>query len=298
MAWKGLHLTQSSQLSLADNQVCVKQDAGEVRLPLEDIAWIIIDTPRATLSSALVSACMEAGIALVFTDARHTPSGLALPFHRHHRQGGVARLQAEAKDGLKKRLWQAVVRAKISNQAAALAALGHTDAATLKEIARHVEPDDPGNVEARAARFYWGRLFDGFTREDESDRRNKLLNYGYAVARAGVARALVASGFLPALGLKHDGAANAFNLADDLVEPFRPFVDLLARKTFVDGDRAGDLTLGDRRAMAGALLLNARVGEARVSLLVAAEQAAASLARSFEHERPGLLELPVVETTP
>jgi CRISPR-associated protein Cas1 len=299
MAWKGLHLTQAARLSLADNQVCVKQDAGEVRLALEDIAWIIIDTPQASLTSALMSACMEAGIALVFTDERHTPSGLALPFHRHHRQGAVAKLQIEAKDSVKKRLWQALVRAKISNQAAALAARKHEDAATLKEIARHVEPDDPDNVEARAARFYWGRLFSDFIRDDAGDRRNKLLNYGYAVVRAGVARALVASGFLPAFGLKHDGAANAFNLADDMVEPFRPFVDLLACKTFCEGaDKHGDLTLEDRRAMAGALLLDGRVDDGEVSLLVAAEMAAASLVRALEHEKASLLELPELEKLP
>ena len=299
MAWKGLHLTQSARLSLADNQVCVKQDAGEVRLALEDVAWIVIDTPQATITSALMAACMEAGIALVFTDERHTPSGLALPFHRHHRQGAVAKLQIEAKDSVKKRLWQALVRAKISNQAAALAARKHDDAATLNEIARHVEPDDPDNVEARAARFYWGRLFSDFIRDDAGDRRNKLLNYGYAVVRAGVARALVASGFLPAFGLKHDGAANAFNLADDMVEPFRPFVDLLACKTFGDGaDKNGELSLDDRRAMAGALLLDGKVGDGEVSLLVAAEMAAASLVRALEHEKASLLELPVLEQPP
>lgn len=299
MAWKGLHLTQAARLSLADNQVCVKQDVGEVRLALEDVAWIIIDTPQASLTSALMAACMEAGIALVFTDERHTPSGLALPFHRHHRQGAVAKLQIEAKDSVKKRLWQTLVRAKISNQAAALAALNRNDATTLREIARHVEPDDPDNVEARAARFYWGRLFEDFVRDDANDRRNKLLNYGYAVVRAGVARALVASGFLPAFGLKHDGAANAFNLADDMVEPFRPFVDLLACKTFGEGaDKNGELSLDDRRAMAGALLVDGKVGDSEVSLLVAAEMAAASLVRALEHEKASLLELPVLERAP
>lgn len=298
MAWKGLHLTQPARLSLADSQVCVKQDEGEVHLALEDIAWIVLDTPQATLTTALMSACMEAGIAIVLTDERHTPSGLVLPFHRHHRQGGVARLQAGTRDSLKRRLWQAIVRAKILNQSAALAALDHPDAATLKEIARHVEPDDPDNVEARAARFYWRRLFDDFVRDDAGDRRNMMLNYGYAVVRAGVARALVASGFIPAFGLKHDGAANAFNLADDMLEPFRPFVDLLARKTFDGGEKTGALALEDRRAMAGALLLNSKIGAGRVSLLVAAEIAAASLMRALEHEKTSLLELPELEGLP
>lgn len=296
MAWRGLHLTQAARLSLADCQICVRQDAGEVRLALEDVAWIVVDTPQATLSSALMSACMEAGIVLIFTDERHTPSGVALPFHRHHRQGAIARLQIDAREGVKRRLWQAIIRRKIHNQAASLAALGRENADTLKEIARHVEPGDPDNVEARAARFYWGRLFADFIRDDDSDLRNKLLNYGYAVVRAGVARALVAAGFLPVFGLKHDGAANAFNLADDLVEPFRPFVDVLATKTL--GDRVGengDLTLEDRRAMAGALLLNGRVGESKVSLLVAAEMSAASLGRALELEKPAFLDLPELE---
>lgn len=296
MAWRGLHLTQAARLSLADSQICVKQDAGEVRLALEDIAWIVIDTPQATLSSALMSACMDAGIALVFTDERHTPSGLALPFHRHHRQGAIARLQLNAKDGVKKRLWQTIVRRKILNQAASISILDRDHAETLKEIARHVEPGDPENVEARAARFYWGRLFVDFVRDDDDDLRNKMLNYGYAVVRAGVARALVASGFLPAFGLKHDGAANAFNLADDLVEPFRPFVDVLAWKAFSDGtDKNGDLTLEDRRKMAGVLLLNGKMGDGKVSLLVAAEMAAASLSRALESEKPAFLELPELE---
>lgn len=297
MAWKGLHLTKAARLSLADGQACVKQDEGEVRIAIEDLAWIVVDTPHATLTSALMSACMEAGVALVITDARHHPSGLVLPFHRHHRQGAVARLQSDTKDGLKKRLWQLLVRRKILNQAAVLAATGHAEAGTLKEIARHVQPGDPDNVEARAARFYWGRLFADFIRDDPSDRRNKMLNYGYAVVRAGVARALVACGLIPAFGLGHRGAANAFNLADDVVEPFRPFVDLLAARLFT-GEANGDLSIDDRRAMAGALLLDARTGADRVSLLVATETAAASLVACLEAEKADRLVLPEIAPVP
>lgn len=296
MAWKGVHLTKAARLSLADGQCCVKQDEGEVRIAIEDLAWIIIDTPQTTISSALMSACMEAGVVIVFTDARHSPSGLVLPFHRHHRQGAVARLQAGVKESLKKKLWQAIVRQKVLNQAAVLTGLGKEDAVTLREIARRVEPGDPENVEARAARFYWGRLFADYIRDNPDDRRNKLLNYGYAVVRAGVARALVASGLIPAFGLAHDGAANAFNLADDLVEPFRPFVDRLAFRTSADGTgKDGDLTIEDRRAMAGALLIDARTGDDHVTLLVAAETAAQSLVRAFEEEKTSQLVLPQLE---
>jgi CRISPR-associated protein Cas1 len=298
MAWKGLHLTKPVRLSLADGQIVASVDDGEVRSPLEDVAYIIIDTPQASFSSALVSAAMDTGVAMLFVDARHHPSGLLLPFHRHHRQGAIARMQMETRDSLKARLWRDIVRTKIANQAAALALAGREGADMLRETARHVEPGDPGNVEARAARNYWGRLFDGFTREDETDLRNKLLNYGYAVIRAAVARALVASGLLPALGLKHDSAANAFNLADDLVEPFRPFVDLLALNTAAAREPLSDLTIEDRRAMAGALALNAAMRDGSMTLLAAAEASAASLVRAMEMAQPALLDLPVLERAP
>jgi CRISPR-associated protein Cas1 len=297
MAWRGVHLSKPARLSLADGQVVVSQDDGEVRLALEDVAWIVLDTPQATMTSALVSACMAAGIAVIATDETHTPSGLMLPFHRHFRQGEIARMQVAMGAPLKKRLWQAVVRAKILNQAAALDLLGREGAKPLREMARLVGSGDPENVEARAARDYWAKLWPDFRREDASDRRNKLLNYGYAVARAGVARALVASGFIPAFGFMHASATNAFNLADDLVEPFRPFVDVLAWHTAGEGrPSTDDLSLDDRRTMAGILLKDARVGAEKVTLLLATEKAAESLVRAMESALPDALALPTLNT--
>ncbi|MCK6453573.1 MAG: type II CRISPR-associated endonuclease Cas1 [Alphaproteobacteria bacterium] len=293
MAWRGLHLSKPSRLSYADGQVVVAQDDGEVRLPIEDIAWIVLDTPQSTVTGTLLSACMAAGIAIVVTDEKHTPSGVALPFHRHFRQGEIAQLQTAMSGPLKKRLWQKIVRLKIENQAAVLTAAGRDGARTLAEMARLVGSGDPDNVEARAARAYWGYLWTDFRREDEGDRRNKLLNYGYAVVRAGLARALVASGLLPALGIKHASVTNAFNLADDLVEPFRPFVDWLAWRTADEGRPSrDDLTIEDRRAMAGVLLATARLGSETATLIVASERAAESLVRAVEASLSDALELP------
>jgi CRISPR-associated protein Cas1 len=192
-------------------------------------------------------------------------------------------------------LWQAIVRRKIGNQAAALDAVGAAGADTLREMARQVGSGDPENVEARAARHYWGGLWPEFRRDDDGDRRNKLLNYGYAVVRSGVARALVAAGLLPAFGLKHASGTNAFNLADDLVEPFRPFVDVLAWRTTVNGTPSrSDLSVDDRRTMAGALFVEARIGADSITLLVAAERAAESLVRAMETSAPDILELPTL----
>jgi CRISPR-associated protein Cas1 len=297
MAWRGLHLTQPSRLSLADDQIVVGQDDGEVRLALEDLAWVVIDSPRTSLTASLMSACMDAGVAVIFTDRTHTPSGVALPFHRHHRQADVAARQAAATAPLKKRMWQAIVRRKVENQGAALDALERGGGKTLREMARRVASGDPGNVEAQAARYYWGQLWPDFRREDDGDRRNKLLNYGYAVVRSGVARALVACGLIPAFGLKHASVTNAFNLADDLVEPFRPFIDILAWRTIGDGQPCrDDLTVEDRRAMAGALFGDARLAGETVTLLVAAEKSAASLSRAFEAATPAVLALPTLES--
>jgi CRISPR-associated protein Cas1 len=257
------------------------------------VAYLVLDVPHATLTSTLLSACMAAGIPIVATDERHIPNGVMLPFHIHHRQAAVAARQITASEPFRKRCWQRIVAAKIANQAAHLETRVPDAGGALAAMARRVGSGDPENVEARAARAYWSALFDGFIRGNPEDLRNKLLNYGYAVVRAGVARALVAHGFLPCLGLHHASQTNAFNLADDLVEPLRPFVDALAWQRADGRDPAGDLDIEDRRAMAGVLTDTCEIETGRQSLLHASETMAASLLRAVEGASPALLQLPV-----
>ncbi len=165
----------------------------------------------------------------------------------------------------------------------------------MREIARRVGSGDQANLEAQAARYYWGQFWMAFHRKDDEDHRNMLLNYGYAVARSGVARALVASGLLPAFGLKHASLSNAFNLADDLVEPFRPFIDVMAwRRSEEQPSEAGMLSVQDRQHMAGALLVPACFAGETVTLLNATERVAESLVRCLEAGTPGLLQLPTL----
>jgi CRISPR-associated protein Cas1 len=292
MAWKGVHISRQARLGYKDRQLVVAQDEATVTMPLEDVAWIVLDSNHSTLTASLVSACMEMGVVIVFTDERHTPSGLALPFHRHHRQARVAAMQLALTQPVRKRLWQALVVAKIENQAANLATFGKP-ADALRSMARLVTSGDPDNVEARAAREYWSALFDRFTRGNESDLRNKMLNYGYAVVRAAIARALVANGFLPCIGIHHESDTNAFNLADDLFEPFRPIVDRKVTEMFSEGRKAGgEFTVEDRRSLATILNGNCRLTEETVSVLIACERASESLVRVIEGSNPALLELP------
>lgn len=193
---------------------------------------------------------------------------------------------------MRKRLWQALVRAKITNQAAALAACG-SDARAVAAMAGLVGSGDPANVEARAARAYWGKLFVKFRREDGTDKRNMLLNYGYAVVRATVARGLVAAGLLPAFGLQHASVANAFNLADDVVEPFRPFVDRQVwAMTECGRMREGEPSLNERRALAALPLQAALLGRETLTVLAASEAVAESLVRALQTKRAGALMLP------
>ncbi|MGH6855201.1 MAG: type II CRISPR-associated endonuclease Cas1 [Aestuariivirga sp.] len=292
MAWKGVHISRPARLSYKDTQLVVAQDEGEVVMPVEDVAWILLDSNQVTLTASLVSACMEAGVAIIFSDARHTPSGMTLPFHRHHRQSAIAALQMGLTMPLKKRLWQALVIAKIENQSTCLATCGKSSD-SVSAMAKLVVSGDPENVEARAAREYWSLLFRDFIRGNEGDLRNKMLNYGYAVVRAAIARALVASGLLPCFGLFHDSAANAFNLADDLFEPFRPLVDAKVFAMSEAGTKGdGELTVEHRRALAGILNDDTRLTDETVSVLIATERAAESLVRAMEGSSPALLCLP------
>jgi CRISPR-associated protein Cas1 len=292
MAWRGLHISRRTHLSLSDNQIVAKQDEAAPRIPIEDIAWIVLDSPQVTLSTALIAACMDAGIVIVTTDNTHTPSGMMLPFHRHHRQAEIADLQASLTAPLKKRIWQNLVRAKIDNQASNLIVCGR-DATALRAMVHLVGSGDPDNTEARAARTYWPRLFADFIREDGTDKRNALLNYGYAIVRSAVARALVAVGLVPAFGVNHASITNAFNLADDLVEPFRPFVDHQVWNLTANGTVSkGETTVEERRTLASILTETAIFGTETVSLLTATEQAAESLVRAMQTSSAAVLQLP------
>jgi CRISPR-associated protein Cas1 len=292
MAWRGLHVSRRAYLSLADNQIVAKQDEMEARIPIEDVAWIVLDSPQVTISTALIAACMDAGVVVITTDKTHTPSGMMLPFHRHHRQAEIAGLQINLSVPLKKRLWQVLVRMKIDNQASNLIACGR-DATALRAMAHLVGSGDPDNTEARAARAYWSRLFIDFIREDATDKRNALLNYGYAIVRSAVARALVAAGLIPAFGLNHASITNAFNLADDMVEPFRPFVDRQVWALTAQGTVSkGETTVEERRTLASILTETATFGAETVSLLTATEQAAESLVRAMQANSAAVLLLP------
>lgn len=294
MAWRGLHISNPARLTYRSRQIVVdSEQGGEVlTFPVEDIAWIILDTPQVSVSGSLLSALAENGVALVVPDAKHHPAGMLLSFHQHHAQAAIAHAQVAMSQPLQKRLWQKLVCAKIENQAAVLRSIGSDYATALSAMADRVGSGDPDNLEAQAARAYWQRLFDDFRRHDE-DRRNGLLNYGYAVVRAALARACAAYGLLPAFGIHHRSRTNPFNLVDDLIEPFRPAVDRMvwARAGAVKRDA---VDVEDRRYMAGILSETIAIGDERITMLAATEAVAASLVRAIDAGNAAMLNTPAL----
>lgn len=297
MAWRGLHISQPARLSLHAHRLLVEQgDEEAVSFPLEDVAWVVLDTPQVTVTAALMAACAQSAIPVVYSDHKHIPCGVFLPFHQHWRQAGVARAQIGASGPLKKRLWQAIVRRKVENQAAVLDRAQVEGGHTLREIAGRVRSGDAGNTEARAARYYWGRLFVCFRRHDEADPRNAMLNYGYAVLRAAVARALVAAGLLPAVGVHHDGAQNAFNLADDLLEVLRPLADWTAFDLSEHGARPEqpELDRAQRQKLAHVMTETLVLEGEQLTVLPAVDRTVASLVRALSGDGASALVLPRV----
>ena len=300
MPWRGIHLSDSASLSRRQSGLQIERDGQEnVRIPLEDIAWVVIDTRDITITSGLLASCAERGIVVIFTDDRHMPTGSLLPFHINYAQAEVSHLQFAVPGVLRRRLWRRTARAKILNQAAVLEKTESSNYRVLRNLARQVQPGDPENIEARAARRYWTSLFPAFRRDvDAHDRTNALLNYGYAVMRGGVARSLAVAGLVPAIGIHHRSQMNPFNLADDLIEPFRPTVDWLAYEMTQEDDwgDVNDPGLGlpkeDRQRLASILTHQIRIENESMNVLNAIDRCVASFVRSLRSRKSGDLELP------
>lgn len=199
----------------------------KARVPIEDIGLMVLDHQQITVTHTVLHALMANNAAVVVCDDRRHPCGMLLNLEGNRVQAELFKYQIESSEPLRKQLWKQTVEAKIENQAAVLAA-GGGDAGFLLELANKVQSGDSGNREAQAAAWYWPRLFKAipaFRRFREGPPPNNLLNYGYAILRAMVARSLVGSGLLPTLGIFHRNRYNAYALADDIMEPYRPFVD-------------------------------------------------------------------------
>ena len=264
----------------------LKQEAVRT-IPIEDIGVVLLDHKQITTTQALLEALLENNCAIITCDSNHLPVGLMLPLCGNTTQSERFRDQIDASLPLKKQLWQQTIQYKIRNQAAVLQQVNGSVARNMLAWATEVKSGDSDNLEARAAAFYWRNLFadrPDFVRDREGEMPNNLLNYGYAILRAVVARALVASGMLPTLGIHHRNRYNAYCLADDIMEPYRPYIDALVVKICRKGLADDTLTTDLKRELLQIPTLDVVIGGRRSPLMVAVAQTTASLYKCYSGE--------------
>jgi CRISPR-associated protein Cas1 len=250
-------------------------------VPIEDIGIVVLDNPQITITQALLAAISENNAVMINCDAKHLPFALMLPTAGHHVYTEKLRYQLESSVPLRKNLWQQTVSAKIKNQVALLQSHGIATENMLY-WAREVKSGDPDNMEARAAAFYWSKYLEGFKRHRYGAPPNNLLNYGYAILRAVVARSLVASGMLPAVGIHHRNKYNPFCLADDVMEPYRPWVDKLVMEVCEENEELEELTPELKRALLSIPVLDILIDNQKSPLMVGIQRTTASLMQCFE----------------
>jgi len=301
MIKKTLCFSNPAYLSLRDAQLVIKlpevekadnlteafKKANEVTRPIEDIGVVVLDHKQITITQGALEALLENNSAVVTCDSSHMPVGLLLPLVGNTTQNERFRDQLDASLPLRKQLWQQTMQSKIRNQAAVLDKCTDAETKCMHAWANDVRSGDPDNLEARAAVYYWRNLLGhipGFIRARDGVAPNNLLNYGYAILRAVIARSLVASGMLPTLGIHHHNRYNAYCLADDIMEPYRPYVDLLVFDITEQYGVEVELSKDIKAELLSIPTLDVVIGGKRSPLMVAAQQTTASLYKCFSGE--------------
>lgn len=278
------HLSMSRGFMVVQDTEGERKELGQV--PLDDIAAVIANAHGLSYTNSLLVALAERGAPFVLCAANHNAVGMLISLDGNHHQGRRFDAQLEATKPTTKRLWAEVVRSKLEQQAAALEAMG-SPAAPLSALVVKVRSGDPDNLEAQGARRYWGLLFgDKFRRDQDLGGRNAMLNYGYTVLRAATARAVIAAGLHPTLGLHHSNDSNPMRLVDDLMEPFRPVIDLKIWQLHRSGE--GEITPETKRAMVRTLYDDMQTSAGATPVMVCMQKLATSLAQVYLGEREKL----------
>lgn len=301
MIKRTLCFTNPAYLSLKNNQLVIKLPEVETNsslpedfkaeatktIPIEDIGIVVLDNKRITITQGVMEALLENNAAVVTCNESHLPVGMHLPLVGNTTQTERMRFQIEASLPLKKQLWQQTISAKIQNQAAVLKQMRGTEVRNMLKWASEVKSGDSENLEARAAVYYWQNAFpmiENFTRSREGVSPNNLLNYGYAILRAIVARALVSSGLLTTLGIHHRNKYNPFCLADDVMEPYRPYIDKLVMQLYDKYPNCEELTKELKAELLQIPVLDVVISGKKSPLMIAVSTTTSSLQKCYSGE--------------
>ncbi len=270
-------------LSLRNKQLVIKlkgDEETEVTRPIEDIGVVVIENQQVKVTLPLLNELVDNNVAVIFCDDRAMPKSMLMNLDGNSIQQESYRHQLEATQPIKKQVWKQLIECKIKNQSRLLLKLGK-DGEILKPYYMNVKSGDSDNREGAAARLYWNHLFyEGFRRERDGLPPNNFLNYGYTILRAAVTRALIGSGLYPAFGIFHRSRYNAFPLADDVMEPYRPFVDELAYRLYYDGGHS-DLNKEVKVALQRVLFCDVKMGKMTRPLEIALSMTTASLLKIY-----------------
>ncbi len=301
MIKRTLCFTNPTYLSLKSQQLVIKLPEVETNaslpegfkseatktIPIEDIGIVVLDNKRITITQGVMEALLENNAAVITCNESHLPIGMHLPLVGNTTQTERMRYQIEASLPLKKQLWQQTISAKIHNQAAVLKQMRGTEVRNMLKWASEVKSGDSENLEARAAVYYWQNAFpmiENFTRSREGESPNNLLNYGYAILRAIVARALVSSGLLTTLGIHHRNKYNPFCLADDVMEPYRPYIDKLVMQLYDKYSNCEELTKELKTELLSIPVLDVVINGKRSPLMIAVSTTTSSLQKCYAGE--------------
>lgn len=278
MEFRNIFIANPAKLSIKDKQLVIEQ-SEKVSVPIEDISCVLIETPQINITSAALCELSSAGVNVFFCDEKHLPCGTLLPMNCHSRQLKILKSQLSLSKPVEKQIWKDIVKQKILNQASCLELSGKDGSEILRNMADTVNSGDTGNVEAKAAAFYFPALFGkGFFRGSD-EVNNSALNYGYAILRGAIARNLVVYGMEPCLGIHHHSELNQFNLSDDIIEPFRPIVDLLVSRLGLQTDDV--LNQRIKHSLFNLTNLITLQNSKRYRVISAIEQCVISLSQSF-----------------
>jgi CRISPR-associated protein Cas1 len=283
MIKQALFIDNPAYLSLKFGQLVVsrKNEQATLQRSIEDLGFLILNNPQINFSMGLMNELIAQNVSVIFCDRQHMPAGMLLPLDVHHTQSAHFQAQLDASVPQKKQLWQQIIKAKIKNQAGVLDQIGKSGSG-LQSLVKDVKSGDSTNLEARASRYYWPQLFgDDFLRRRFGQPPNTHLNYGYAILRAAVSRALTGAGLFPAFGIHHSNKYNAFCLSDDMMEPYRAYVDFYVWEMWVSGTITSDVSTSEKLELLKVLTCDVQMGSNIRPLMNAVSETATSLVKCY-----------------
>lgn len=299
MIKRTLYFENPAYISTKQSQLIIKMPDAEKNLPkefserfsssiaIEDIGIVILDNQQITITQGTIQALLENNCSVIICDANRMPAGLLLTLSGNTLQGERYKHQISSSLPLRKQLWQQTIQSKVANQASLLKVVTGNDVPNMQKWIKDVKSGDTTNIEARAAVYYWANLFPksiGFSRDRSGMPPNQLLNYGYAILRAVITRSLVSSGLLPSLGIHHKNRYNSFALADDIMEPYRPFVDRIIVNIINSGMEYNDLTKDFKIQLLSIPVIDVEIDGLKRPLSIAAGITTSSLYKCFSKE--------------